>query len=216
MRRKWIVVLLVAVLSFVGCTSNNEDDALTFKEEYEALNEQEGYREVEIDEDNPFVYSSLEEVIEMMEDEETFIVYFGANWCNWCRSVLPTCIEVADELGIETIYNVNVRPDNDIDQDIRNIYELDEDGNAYLAHEGSDDYQTFLQLANNILLADDNMPSEKKVYAPNFILIRKGVAIEIATGISSLQSSKTEELSTEMLEEMREIFTNFFNDYLDA
>ena len=73
------LLMIAAVISLTGCNDEKKvekTDALKFKEEYEKVNGEEVYgkkaRELDIPEDNPFVYATAEEVVEMIEDEKTF------------------------------------------------------------------------------------------------------------------------------------------------
>jgi hypothetical protein len=93
----FLLISILSIFSFTGCTKNNED-ALTFKEEYESLNGEINsnglaHREVDIDENNPFVYITPSEIIEKIENNETFYLYFGSAYCPWCRSVVEMVIK---------------------------------------------------------------------------------------------------------------------------
>ena len=103
-----LIVLSVFTLTSCGEKEVKNSDAIKFKEEYEKLNGEKNrngvtYRKVEIDEDNPFVFATAEEIQEKIDNKETFAVYFGFNSCPWCRSVITTLIEVADDLNIDKI-----------------------------------------------------------------------------------------------------------------
>ncbi|MBR2544874.1 MAG: thioredoxin family protein [Erysipelotrichaceae bacterium] len=193
---KKLIILLMMMIMICGCSEQpaNRDDAIRFKNEYEALNGQSTasgniYREIEINEDNPFVYSSAEEIVAMMQKGESFIVYFGANWCPWCRSILPSFIEVCHEKKMDTVYYVDVRPDNDPEKEIRDVYSVDESGRIYLSHEGSEGYHRFIKLAANVLaeysredvktLDGTEFAGAKRVGAPNFVIVKDGKAVKM-------------------------------------
>ena len=193
---KKLIILLMMMIMICGCSEQpaNRDDAIRFKNEYEALNGQSTasgnmYREIEINEDNPFVYSSAEEIAVMMQKGESFIVYFGANWCPWCRSILPSFIEVCHEKKMDTVYYVDVRPDNDPEKEIRDVYSVDESGRIYLSHEGSEGYHRFIKLAANVLaeysredvktLDGTEFAGAKRVGAPNFVIVKDGKAVKM-------------------------------------
>ncbi|MBR0474377.1 MAG: hypothetical protein IJJ19_05195 [Erysipelotrichaceae bacterium] len=225
---KKILMLFGILLLLCGC-SNSNPDALKFKQDYEKLNGQttesgNKYREVEIDAKNPFVYVELDEVLRRMDNGETFIVYFGANWCPWCRSILPTVIKTARELKVDKIYYVDVRKDNDHDLDIRDSYAVDESGRIYLSHEGTEAYHKFIERASEVLAdySREDVPTldgtefegAKRVGAPNFVLIEKGQAVNMITGISSLQSDPYQELNDDILQDVSDMFTKLFEQYL--
>jgi predicted bacteriocin transport accessory protein len=171
-------------------TACGKNDAIKFKEEYEALNgttSKSGskIRELTIDENNPIIYKTADEVVEMIENKETFVVYFGFAACPWCRSVLPTLFKVSNDLGLDKIYYVDVL-------DIRDTLELDSDNHPITKTKGTDAYYKLLDLLNDVLDdysmkdADGNPvdTSEKRIYAPNVVAISKGKALQLETGIS--------------------------------
>ena len=112
MKKVSIVILsLVILISLCGCNKTREatESSLAFKTEYEALNGKENsagkvHRTVNITDNNPYEKVTPEKLIEMIDNKETFYVYFGDPLCPWCRSVIEKSIEVADQLNIDKIY----------------------------------------------------------------------------------------------------------------
>lgn len=198
------------IFTLVGCSSKVEvkTDALKFKEEYEKLNGEKTsygdyyYRSLDIESDNPIIYKGAKEILDMIDEEETFAVYFGFSSCPWCRSVISTLIEVADDLEIDTIYYVDVK-------DIRDIKEIDSNGNIVTTKEGTDDYYKLLDKLENVLddytITDKDgievSANEKRIYAPNIVAIVDGVATKMTTGISDLQENAYMELTDEIEED---------------
>lgn len=183
-------------------------DAMKFKSEYEAVNGQEQgenkIRELTISEENPFIYSDAEDILKRMENKETFVVYFGFASCPWCRSVLPTLIESAKSNNVETIYYVDVL-------NIRNKYELDENNKAVETVSGSEGYYKLLEAFDSVL--DDYSPltyttkkgktkkvkiEQKRIYAPNVIVVKNGNPMALETGICETQTDAYMELTEEM------------------
>ena len=100
-------LILLFVISLTGCTLEKESDK--FREDYETLNGEKTpdgnntYREINIDYNNPMTYSSFKEVLDKINNKDTFIVYVGFSACPWCRSVLPYVLESAKENKIDKI-----------------------------------------------------------------------------------------------------------------
>lgn len=220
--KKYIRLLLIFtfIIFITGCHNN---DNIKFKKDYESLNGKETsynktYRIINIDEDNPFIYSDLKKINNMIEKKKTFIVYFGANWCPWCRSMLPTAIKEAKANNIVKIYYVNVREGDDENNDIRDIYSVDNDGNVYLSHKGLKEYREFLKYAGNVLADYDShgvkVNGKKRVGAPNFILFKNGVAARMEEGISSKMTDPFMNITDEMISDMTKIFDSLYKDYL--
>ncbi len=211
MKKILVIILTLAILvTLTGCTKKEitKTDAIKFKEEYESLNgtknESNGkeYRTISIDEDNPFIYSTAEEISKKIDNKETFIVYFGFKECPWCRSVLEELVEVAKKNNIEKIYYVDVK-------EIRDVKEINEDGNINTTKEGTEGYNSLIEKMSNVLedytLTNENDEKievgEKRIYAPNVVAISNGKALQLETGISKKQTDGYQELTEEMKKE---------------
>lgn len=216
--RKYIFCILVVVLfvisiifgvNMVEDKNDMQSDALLFKTEYESLNNTKRensdkiIRSISIPEDNPFLYKDAGEIIDLIEHDESFIVYFGFSDCPWCRSVLPTFIEVAEEYDLDEVYYVDIK-------NIRDVIELNSQNKLITTKKGSDDYYRLLEAFNNVLedyeVNNSNNESvytgEKRMYAPSFIVVIDGEAQALTTGISDLQNDGYMELSDEIKSDM--------------
>lgn len=202
------LLMIVAVIGLTGC-GNNEDekvvktDAIKFKEEYESINGEELYgkkaRELTIPEKNPFVYATADEIVEMMDNEETFAVYFGFNTCPWCRAAVSTLIDVANDLNIKKVYYVDVK-------EIRNVLEV-VDGEVITKKEGSKGYMKLLKKLDNVLddyeLTDEDDKEVdahmKRIYAPNVVSIVDGKAEKMTTATSDDLENPYDELTDKII-----------------
>lgn len=210
-RSIFVIFAILFLLIITGCGYVEEETKPAenkFKVEYESLNGKEindtgkMYRTIEIPEEHPFVYTDANDIITRMDNGETFVVYFGFAKCPWCRSVLPTLIDVASELGLKTVYYVDV-------SEIRDVYKL-EDDKAVMTKEGSEGYIGLLKRLDSVLdeytLVNDDKEEikvgEKRIYAPNIVSIVDGQAKELETGISDLQDDAFMELTEDMKKDM--------------
>lgn len=224
MKKKILLILLltVGIINLTACNNQKGKvaDAEKFKEEYESFNGKKNdyfeYRNVSIDEKNPFIYTTAEDIVERIENKETFIVYFGDPECPWCRSMIEQAIKSANENDIEKIYYVRIW--NGFHNEIlRDVYELKED-NPVIKSKGTDAYYKLLNYFDELLedytLTDENenivKVGEKRISAPNFISIKNGVAEELIEGISQKQKTYNSELTAEMIQDEKEIFDNFY------
>ncbi|MBQ6323401.1 MAG: hypothetical protein IJI22_01035 [Bacilli bacterium] len=195
-------LVLLSIFLLTGCVDKNSD-AYKFKTEYESMNGEKSqsgkeYRTLKIDNDNPFVYSTTKEIVEMMDNKETFIVYFGFKECPWCRSVLEQLIKAAKDNNVEKIYYVDVK-------EIRDVKEL-VNGEIKTTKEGDSSYMTLIEKMSDVLddytLTNDNNEKievgEKRIYAPNVVAISKGKAIQLETGISDELTDPYMELTTKI------------------
>lgn len=212
-----VLIFVVCLFTLTACNNNSnnskknieETDAIKFKEEYEKLNgtirEKDGktIRSIDITKDNPFKYKTDDEIVQSINNKETFIVYFGFNDCPWCRSVVPTLIEVAKDLKIDDIYYVDVK-------EIRDEIQLDSENKAVTKTKGSDGYYKLIEALDNVLddyelKSDDGekiKTGEKRIYAPNIVAVVDGKALKLTSGISSKQTDAYMELSDDIKEDM--------------
>ena len=216
------IFALVFVLILSGCTQGKKSNpSIAFKEDYESLNgltnkSGKEHRTLSIDSNNPFEQITPKELLEKLENEETFYVYFGDKLCPWCRSVIEKAIEVANEKKIDKIYYIAIW-DEDGNEILRDKYEL-KDGKASKVSDGTEEYYELLKYFDNLLkdynLTDEDGNSvstgEKRIYAPNFIYIEDGNAIRLITGISEKQNDSREELTKAILKDEEEAFNKFF------
>ncbi len=213
MKKRVILSILVVLSLFMisGCDKEEKEvpktDALTFKEEYESINGKENssgkiYRTLNIKEDNPFIYKSAKDIVDAINNKESFIVYFGFKTCPWCRSVIETLIDVASELGIEQIYYVDVL-------DIRDTLEVNSKDKVITSKEGSPDYMELIKLLDNVLedytLSNSKGKAvdtkEKRIYAPNIVVVNDGVGVKLTTAISDKLTDSYMKLTDEILED---------------
>lgn len=199
------LLLTLSLLKMPGKITNK--DAIKFKEEYENLNgktnenSKKKYRTVKIDSKNKIVYSSAKEVLKMMEEKKSFVVYFGFDSCPWCRSVVENVSKISKEL-YEDIYYVDVK-------EIRDVYELDDENKPKLTKEGDKNYLKLIKKLDSVLKEytlttdDDNevKVGEKRIYAPNIVSIIDGSAKELTTGLSDKQTDGYMTLTDEMKQE---------------
>lgn len=204
-----IFILILGIFLFLP-KETEKTDAVKFKEEYESLNDTKSssgkdIRNLTISEDNPIIYSSAEEVVKMMEDKESFAVYFGFSSCPWCRSVLPTLFEVMEDLEIDKIYYVDVK-------EIRDVLTLDENQEVKTEKKGTDAYYKLLKKLDSVLSdyklttekGEEIETGEKRIYAPNIVSIIDGKVHDLTTGISDSQTDGYMELTEDMQKETYE------------
>lgn len=216
------IIMCITLITITGCNTvekNNKKesrvtDSIKFKEEYESLNNKDlGYgelRKLNIDEDNPFVYKSPNDIVKLMDNKETFVVYFGFNSCPWCRSIIETLIEVSKDNNIDTIYYVDVK-------EIRDVMVL-EDDKAITETKGTDGYYKLLEYFDEVLddytLNNDDgdiiKTGEKRIYAPNVIVVKDGKPKKLVTGISEKQTKPNMKLTDEIKEDTYNQFKDLF------
>ena len=197
MKKKLIVLAFLLILAmgiFAGIYCKNKidyekTDAYKFKTEYESLNGEETgyndnvYRKLNIAKDNKIIYSSAEEIVNKIDKNETFVVYFGFSKCPWCRSMIENLISVSKSYD-QDVYYVDVL-------EIRDKIEY-KDGKLETTTKGDKNYMKLLDLMGDVLsdyeVTDDDGneydTNEKRIYAPNVVAVVNGKATKMVEGVS--------------------------------
>lgn len=142
-----IIVALLAVVIFLLVRDNSNDnnnnneitDAEKFAEEYTL-----------VPDDNVFVYSSVDEIIDILENG-TGVVYLGFPECEWCSQYVVYLNEVAKERNISEIHYYNIREDRS---------------------NNTENYQTIVSLLEEYLTLDEE--GNPRIYVPAVIFMNNG------------------------------------------
>jgi len=202
-------------------------DARIFKEEFESYNDkvldEAGSKvNVTIEEENPMIKKEPKDIINMINNKDTFIVYFSYPSCSWCRNGLSTLLNVAKEKNIEKIYYVDISK-------IRDEYTLNEKNEAIKSTEGSEEYYKLLELLDCVL--EEYTPltyvnnkgktktvevPEKRIYAPSIISVKDGLPKLLYSGLAEDQTNPSDAQTTEQIkvvkEELNKLFDSLSNE----
>ena len=144
-----IILILIGIVIFLVVKNgkrdtvvNEKSDAVKFAEEY-----------TEIDDDNVFVYSDVDEIIDILESG-TGVVYLGFPECKWCQRYVTYLNEVAKSRGIDKIYYYNIRQDR---------------------NDNSEKYIKIVELIKDYLQVDDE--GNPRIYVPAIIFMSDGKII---------------------------------------
>lgn len=219
--------ILILFITIIGMSLTGEpnieehSDAYIFKQEYEKLNNVEDehgrYRDITIPDKNPMTYINLDTLNQKFVNGETFVVYFGFAKCPWCRSVVPTLINTANDVGIGTIYYIDI-------YSIRDTFEVNDAGEAVKTKDGSNDYNVLLTRLKDVL--DDYIikdkdgnevnTGEKRIYAPTLVTVVNGKPIVKTTGISDAQVDSNQEITEDMKNDMYNKFAEVLTPAVNA
>ncbi len=227
--KKKIITILTLMFAIFTLTACNSKDAIAFKKDYESLNgttnkNGKEYRNLNISKNNPIIIIDAKTLVKMIENEESFYVYFGSKRCPWCRSVIEKALEIATENDIDKIYYVDIW-DDEGNEILRDKYTIDDNNNKVEVNEGTKEYFKLLEYLNDVLpeytyAANKNGGakleiSEKRIYVPLFVYLAKGKPIRTTSGLSDKQTDSREELTTEILQDEEKLFNDFFINVCD-
>ena len=225
-KRSLLLVLIIGCLILGGCKVK-ETDALKFKNDYESLNNKETtttgvkYRSIKIDKDNPIIYTTFKDVTKKIANKDTFILYVGFSGCPWCRSVIPYVLKEAKKYDIDKIYYVNVREDNTKESDLRGYYKVSEEGKVVYEVYPDKYYHDVLNTLNDFLtpykVTDENNKEyetgENRLFAPTFIVYKKGKAKALDDCISEKQTDGYQKLTPEIEEDIKSKARTLFQKF---
>ena len=232
MKKRGILLLLVLLITVVvtACTVKTpvRQSALDFKNEYETLNGKttstgKEYRNINIDDDNPFIKVTPKDIVDKINNKETFYLYVGDSMCPWCRSNIESAIKVAKDKGIKDIYYIDIW-DDDHNEILRDVYQIQKDKKkvkVVKTQDGVSEYQFLLDNFNDLLkdytLTDSETnktyeTGEKRIFAPNYFYIKDGKAVKMTNARAESLEKAYDELTDTIKQEQEKAFNEFFNN----
>ena len=204
-----VIALVIAILFFL-LNNKGMSDGERFKQEYEELND--SHLEVNIDSDNMIKYIGLEEAIDIIKND-TGVIYFGYPSCPWCRNAVPVLLDAASSTSLDTIYYVNA-------YNIRDVKELDDDGNIVTTNEGDRLYDDLLKVLDDILdpytLTLDNGEvidlGEKRLYVPMVLFVKDGEVVSYHLSTVDSQEDPSISLNDSQRDELYNIYLDGINN----
>lgn len=218
----WIIVavLLVCNIGLVAYLITNNDnnpsqngpvscDADRFQSEYESLNGKDNgyggkYLEISIPIDNKIEYVNSTRVKQVLTNG-TGIIYFGFPECPWCRNIIPTLLDVANEYDVDILYLNNKAE--------RDTIKLGEDGKVKMEKEGSKDYYEILDLLGEKASVYDGLNDEtiKRIYFPTVVFVKDGEIVAFHEGTVDSQEDASVYLDATQQKELKTTLRGYFD-----
>lgn len=222
----FIIIGICAILVVGFCTflilTKEEDkvlsDALKFKEEFERYNgaTYSGVYDgnlinVSIPEDNPFVYKTDKEIVDIMKNDDAYIL-FGYATDPLTRKSIEVLIDALKEKKVNTVYYVDI-------EDIRDEYSIS--WPTELVNKGTEGYQQIKEILGDVLneyYVNDfakNMrydTGDVGLYSPTFIAISKGSVV----GFHEIVNEVLDNYYSELTESEKETLKNSYLEVIDS
>ncbi len=218
-----IGICAVIVICFCAFLIINRDktvlsDALRFKQEFEEYNgaTYSGAYEgdlinVSIPEDNPFIYKSAQEIIDVLHNEEAYIL-FGYATDPLIRNAIPVLIEALNERGITQVYYVDI-------EHIRDEYTVSWPPEK--TKDGTDSYYEILDFFGDNLEryymfnAEENHQYDTgvtRLYSPTFAAVRNDSVVAMHQKTVASQTDIYRELTDDEKAELKQ----YYLDVIDS
>ena len=239
---KTIIAALIIVVIFLSgyfiLKNNNKSpfesltataDEKEFKKEYESINgttrtNGQEVKKINIRDKNKMEYIDIEKALEIL-DNGSGVIYFGYAADPLCRNAVPSIIEAAADANLDKIYYINVRPNDKIENDIRDTYELNERNKPKLVKEGSDGYKDLIvalanELSDYVLYTDKGKSvnaGEKRLNVPTVVAIKDGELVGYHEGTvkgNNEEDGKVNDLTEAEEKELYNTYKEIFEEYL--
>ena len=219
-----LVFLLIALMiigglmlyfSFKEEVVIEKSDAVKIKEEYESLNNtknennQRLYPNVVLDENNVFVKSNENEIINILNSEG--YIYFGDYTDAYSRSLISLVDEVSKNNIISKINYFDIST-------IKDEIALDDLNEPIIKKQGSNGYYKMLEildewLPNYYLINEEGTKIdtlEKYIVVPTIVVVKDGEIKNLRMGTIESQKTGYDELSSDEVSKIKEELDNLF------
>ena len=211
-----LCVLLVIGLCIFLVINHKEEvltDAEKFKQDFEQYNgltyedTNESVIDVSIPSDNPFIYKTGKEIVEILNNEDAYVL-FGYSSCPLTRAAIETLIAAAEEENIATIYYVDIR-------DIRDEFVPGESIIPEQTKEGSEAYYEIVnffgsRLDEYYVSSEDGFylydTGVRRVLSPTLAAVSGGKVIDMHQELVDSYTYNNKELNDEQKEELKDIY----------
>lgn len=185
-------LLLMLVLLMSGCVNQEEpesdpaycsfdsDECLANSDEYETF----------INESDVFIEITMQEAIDMFENQESGILYFGFPDCPWCIEALPIMEEAAKE-NDKNIYYVQTRDEE------RNLIYTDEEKTAILSYVGQ--------------FEDTDDEGNVALFVPLVVVVEDGEALSGHVGTIEGHDTHERQMNEDEQDQLKGIYVEMFS-----
>lgn len=197
-----IILLLVLVVVIVSVLLNketltgyaNNPEGIEIKNEFEELNNEVSddgrtYPEVNIPANNILKYTTINEVLNIMNSTGDAVIYFGYPTCIYCRNAIQVLMDTAVDTELDVIYYLNI-------------------------DENDSKYQELVEaLGEELIVEEDGV---KKVYIPLVVFITDGKVISYNKGTLFSQQDPYQTLDDSQVQGLSEIYRYGINDVVSS
>ncbi len=209
-----ICVLLVIGLCIFLVVNHKEEvisDGEKFKKEFEQYNgltyedTKELVIDVEIPLDNPFIYKTGKEIVEVLDNETAYIL-FGYSSCPLTRAAIETLVESLEEENVDKVYYVDI-------SSMRDEYEAGDSIIPDKVKDGAPAYYDILNFFGDNLeryyVSDETGfylydTAVTRLKSPTFVAISDGKLVSMHEELVDSYDYTNRELNEEEKEELRE------------
>lgn len=215
------ICLFLVIGLCVFLVVNHKEEVLTdaerFKQDFESYNNltyedtKEPVINVNIPIDNPFVYKTGKEIVEILDNEDAYVL-FGYSSCPLTRAAIETLIDAAAEENITKIYYVDIK-------DIRDEFVPGESIIPEQTKKGSDAYYQIVnffgsKLDKYYVSSEDGRylydTGVRRLLSPTLVAVSNGKVVFMHAELVDSYSYNNKELNDEEKLELKDKYIEVF------
>ena len=223
-----IIILILLIISipmlFKKETElSSKTDAERFKQEYEELNNKvvtgsQKYIQVNISSDNIIKYSNIDDVLNIFENQEDAVIYFGYPSCSYCRSAIQVLLDTTKETKLDVINYIDI-------EEFWEVKKLDPNNKVVTEKEPNDKYYELLSVLGDEVLTEyilydesgnEIKTGDKKIEAPLVVFITNGEISGYNKGTIFSHKNQLSELEKVQKEGLSSIYNSGINDVVSS
>ena len=187
-----IIVIIISGGNIVGIIKNS--DGVKIQQSFEELNnkvsiDEREYPKVDISSDNILKYIDSSEILNIIDNKEDAVIYFGTPTCIYCRNAIQVLIDTAVETKLDVIYYFN-------------------------NNESDTNYSELVNVLGEELTMEEN--GVRKVYIPLVIFITDGKVVSYNKGTLFSQEDPYVPLDDSQRQGLSEIYKYGINDVISS
>lgn len=218
-----IIVLKVFSKGNYGLISTDVSDSRKFKNEYENLNDEivvgnKKYPKVKLPDNDMIKYSTIDNVIDIFNNNKDAVVYFGYSTCLYCRNAVQILLDTAVDTELDELFYIDI-------EDYWDVKELDENGKVITKKEAHSRYYELLDVLGDELITDyiinDSNGKEintgvKRIQYPLVIFITDGSVVSYHIGTLFFQDDPFVSLDESQTKGLSRIYRSGIRDVVDS
>lgn len=178
--KKLLFLLVVGLILVTGCS---------IKKTTELSNSEKFAAEYSVSKDNPFVYATIDEVLQILK-EGTGIIFFGNSDCEWCVASAEILNEAFNYKNVSKVYYYN--PKNIRDNQTK-------------------EYKQLIELLGQSLEKDEKEKSY--LYLPDIYFVKNGKIIGHNNDAATMDGTVEEALTQENKKELKNKYLELISKY---
>lgn len=173
---KKLLIPLLTVCLFVGCSTKQANYPKSDMTHYEGFQ----------DDEHVFVDMTVEDFVQEMHNNSSFVIYFGFAQCPWCKVAMPILNEVAKSHDISVGYiDTRKNPEAKSNLDLEDYDQLVEEIGEYLPYDSD---------------------GIRHLYTPFVVFVKDGKVVSTHQGTLPTQEDPAIPLTTEEIELLSSIY----------